>query len=207
MTPAPARPSPASTPVRRFSKAGPTLVLLAVAVALGRECHAQGQMFTSLARPRSEIAAEYPYDIRLTASRGAADTSATTSAEVLAPHLGKRPVVLLFWMTTCGPCRRELADLEARLEAWRAEADFAFLPISLDFPMRRGDFHARAGAYPWTSYLDERREFPRVMPGGLNGVPQVFVIDAEGEQVFHRRKYRPGDLDALARALGVPAGS
>ena len=207
MTPAPAKPSTASTPARRSSEVGPRLLLLAAVVALGGECLAQARMFASLARPRSEIAADYPYDIRLTASRGAADTSAATSAEVLAPHLGKRPVVLLFWMTTCGPCRRELADIEARHEAWRAEVDFAFLPISLDFPMRRDDFHARAEAYPWTSYLDERREFPRVMPGGLNGVPQVFVIDAGGEQVFYRRKYRPGDLDALARALGVAAGS
>lgn len=178
--------------------------MVAVAVLGVRESLAQTRrVFASLARPRAEIAADYPYDVTLTASRGAADTTATNSTAVLGQHLGERPVVLLFWMTTCGPCRRELADLQARLSTWQAAADFAFVPISLDFPVRRADFHARAADYPWTSYFDERREFPRVMPGGLNGVPQVFVVDAAGEQVFHRRKYRPGDLEALARVLGV----
>lgn len=109
--------------------------------------------------------------------------------------------MLLFWLTTCGPCRAELAELERRLPGWRERYDFAFVPISIDFAKRRGAFHARAAAHAWTSYLDVDREFPLVMPGRLNGVPQVFVFDARGEQVFHRRKYRPGDLDALEEVL------
>ena len=143
----------------------------------------------------------FPYDIALVASRGGADTSATNSAQVLGAHRGKRPVVLLFWMTTCGPCRQELADLEDRMQAWRGAYDFAFVPVSLDFEPRRGAFHARAAEYPWTSYYDVRRAFPSVMPGGLNGVPQVFVFDRDGRQVFYRRKYRPGDLEALEAVL------
>ena len=182
------------------------LLLAAALAGSAAPANAQPRVFASLARPRAEIATAYPHDIALTASRGPGDTLATTSGAVLAEHLGERPVVLAFWMTTCGPCRRELADLAAVLDDWHAAADFAFVPVSLDFPMRRDAFHARAADYPWTSYLDERREFPLVMPGGLNGVPQVFVVDAAGEPVFHRRKYRPGDLEALARALGIDPG-
>ena len=180
--------------------------VLALAAASASLAHAQ-RVFASRARPVDSIAEAYPFDLALTGSRGAADTLATDTERLLAPHLGQRPVVLLFWMTTCGPCRLELRDLEARLPGWHAAVDFAFVPVSLDFPSRRAAFHARAADYPWISYLDERREFPRVVPGGLNGVPQVFVYDAAGELAFHRRKYRAGDLDALAAALGVPAGS
>ncbi len=160
------------------------------------------QYLISTARPLAEIDAVFPFDLALVASRGAADTLALTSAEVLSEHRGKRPVVLLFWMTTCGPCRTELADIEARIEGWKARYDFAFVPVSLDFPSRRAAFHARSEAYPWTSYWDVHREFPSVMEGGLNGVPQVFVFDAEGRQVFHRRKYSAGDLEALEEVLG-----
>lgn len=163
------------------------------------------QVHYSTARPIEEMAADYPFDIALVSSRGPGDTATLTTDDLLRPHLGKRPVVLMFWMTTCGPCRAELAELERRLPDWHAAADFAFVPISLDFPRRRAAFHARAGAYPWTSYLDVDRESPKVLPGGLNGVPQVFVFDADGRQVFHRRKYRAGDLDALAEVLTAGA--
>ena len=154
--------------------------------------------------PRAQATAVdslYPFRIALIASRGGADTSALTSADLLSPHLGQRPVVLFFWMTTCGPCRGELADLEQRLPAWQAQYDFALVPVSLDFAPRRDAFHARAADYPWTSYFDVARAFPSVMPGGLNGVPQIFVYDASGQLIFHRRKYHPGDLEALEEVL------
>ena len=177
--------------------------MLAVIVLAKAATLLSAQVHYSTARPTDEIDADYPFDIPLLSSRGATDTAALTTADVLRPHLGKRPVVLLFWMTTCGPCRLELRELQRLIPEWQAGADFAFVPISLDFPKRRGAFHARAGAYPWTSYLDVDRETPKVMPGGLNGVPQIFVFDERGEQVFYRRKYRPGDLEALGRVLGA----
>ena len=198
MTPAHAQPSTASA-AASVGRALATTCLVALAAA----GLAQGRTYQSLARAAGDIARDYPYDLALTASRGVDDTLALDTRALLSEHLGKRPVVLLFWMTTCGPCRRELADLSAVIEAWRAAADFALVPVSLDFPWRRDAFHARAAEYPWTSYLDERREFPLVMEGGLNGVPQIFVFDAAGRQIFHRRKYRPGDLDALAAVLGI----
>ncbi len=157
----------------------------------------------SEARPAAEIDTRYPFDLKLVRSHGAGDTLALTTGELLSEHLGRRPVVLLFWMTTCGPCRSELEEIEARMEGWRSRYDFAFVPVSLDFPHRRAAFHQRAGAYPWPSYLDVDREFPSVMEGGLNGVPQVFVFDKDGRQVLHQRKYHPGDLEALEAALAV----
>ena len=35
------------------------------------------------------------------------------------------------------------------------------------------------------------------MPGNINGLPQVFLYDAEGNIVYHKRKYRSGDEDML----------
>ena len=194
-------PSPASAshPLRRG--AAPWALLLWGVLA--QAAPALGQVYYSTARPLAEIDADYPFDIALVSSRGPGDTTVLTSADLLAPHLGERPVVLMFWMTTCGPCRAELAELRRLVPEWQAAADFAFVPISLDFARGRAGFHAMAAGFPWTSYRDVDREFPRVMPGGLNGVPQIFVFDARGEPVFYRRKYRAGDLAALGEVLGV----
>ena len=196
--------SPASRPLPTHSKTLSLAQLVAVVCLLagsGRALAQNARYVISTARSVEAIDTAYPYDLALVASRGVADTAALTTAQLLGPHLGKRPVVLVFWMTTCGPCRVELADIEQRIETWRDAYDFAFVPVSLDFPHRRAAFHARAAAYPWESYLDVDREFPKVMAGGLNGVPQVFVFDAGGQQTFHRRKYREGDLDALRAAI------
>ena len=39
------------------------------------------------------------------------------------------------------------------------------------------------------------------MPGRLNGLPQVFLLDKNGEIVYHKRKYLPGDEDKLFEAI------
>ena len=174
------------------------ILVLCFSVSFGL---AQQHYYKSKARPRIQIDTLFPYDIQLTASGLDEDTIATTSARVLGANLGERPTVMIFWLTTCAPCRLELDEMAKRMENWQAQAEFAFIPISLDFERRRDQFHARAAAYPWRSYLDEHREFPSVMPGGLNGVPQLFVFDSEGNQVFYRKKYRSGDLDALEKLL------
>jgi hypothetical protein len=36
-----------------------------------------------------------------------------------------------------------------------------------------------------------------VMPGELNGLPQSFVLDKNGNVVMHKRKYSTGDEDQL----------
>ena len=168
--------------------------------AFGDSLQAQ-RLVRSTARARAEIAADFPFDIPLRTDSLHGGARTLTSAQLLGPHLGERPVVLLFWLTTCGPCRRELADLGALMPEWRVKYDFAFVPISIDFEHRYAQFEQRAAAYPWSSYVDLDREWPLVLPGGLNGVPQIFVFDREGELIFHRRKYQAGDLEALAACL------
>ena len=195
--------TPSDASLRRFFRRRAVRWALLGLGVLAKAASTSGQVYYATARPLGDIAADYPFDIPLVSSRGPGDTSALTSADLLGPHLGQRPVVLMFWMTTCGPCRSELAELERLIPEWQARVDFAFVPVSLDFARRGAAFHAMAGGFPWTSYRDVDREFPKVMPGGLNGVPQIFVFDARGEQVFYRRKYRPGDLEALGRVLGV----
>ena len=188
-------------PTDNAAYAGVLLAALLLLISMG----ARAQTFVrSTARPVGDIELTFPYDIPLLAHTPGADTAArTTSEEVMLANLGERPTVMMFWLTTCGPCRTELAELAAVLPQWQRQADFAFVPVSIDFTSRYPQFHERAAEYPWTSYLDVDREFRLVMPGQLNGVPQVFVFDEDGEQVYHQRKFTPGDVEKLAAVLGV----
>ena len=148
-------------------------------------------------RPVSEIAADYPFDIPLRT----ADDQVVLSSEVL-PQNGK-PTILLFWLTTCFPCRMELQALEKEVPHWREEVDFNLVAISTDFAKNFPAFVQRVEdrKWSWPAYNDKDREFRKVMPGGLNGLPQTFVLNAKGEIVYHKRKYRPGDEKALFAAV------
>lgn len=145
------------------------------------------------ARPKNQIKQQFPYDIDLKLANG----EITNSAEVLASK-GK-PTILLFWLTTCYPCRIEMEAIKKVYPSWKKEADFNLVAISTDFPKNYGSFVklVEKSDWPWLSYNDVNREFKHVIPGGLNGLPQSFVLDATGNIVYHKRKYSTGDEHRL----------
>jgi peroxiredoxin len=143
------------------------------------------------------IAKEYPYDIELKD----ADGQIVNSAKVFSKR--KKATVLLFWMTTCGPCRMELNAISSKFNQWKKKVDFDFYAISTDFPDRVEQFNNRVkeSNWPFPAYFDFNREFRFVMPGELNGLPQLFVLDKKGKIVYHTRRYLFGDEDKLFDAL------
>lgn len=139
------------------------------------------------------ITTDYPYSIDLKTKDG----KVINSSEVLKKN-GK-PSVVLFWLTTCYPCGLELNAIKAKFPQWNEEADFNLYAISTDFPKNAEKFAKRVKSGGWTfeAYHDFNRDFVKVMPAGLNGLPQVFVFDKDGTIVYHKRKYIAGDEDIL----------
>lgn len=142
------------------------------------------------ARQPDKIQRQYPHDIQLRT----ADGDTVLSARVL-PQGGNKPIVLLFWLTTCGPCRMELDAFKQQYAAWQAETPFDLVAISTDFPKNYPSFESRVAAekWPWPAYIDLNREFGKILPGELNGLPQTFILDPQGNIRHHKRKFRPGD--------------
>jgi len=136
---------------------------------------------------------DYPFDFKLRDANG----KEYSSADVL-KYDGK-PTIVSFWLTTCGPCMMEFAAIKGKYEKWQGEADFKMVAISTDFPKNHEAFAnvTKQKEWPWEVYLDVDRKFWKVMPGALNGLPQVFVYDKDGEIVYYKRKYKPGDEDTL----------
>lgn len=154
------------------------------------------------ARPKAQINSSYPYDIPLKSAAG----QALNSSEVLSQE--DQPVVLLFWLTTCYPCRMEMKAIAKEYEAWQQETPFQLVAISTDFQKNFSSFTkmVEKNNWPWLSVNDVNREFRRIMPGRLNGLPQLFVLDKNRKITYHKRKYQPGDEKELFRQIQLAAG-
>ncbi len=145
------------------------------------------------ARPKNQIKQTFPYDIDLKLANGE-----TINSETALQANGK-PTILLFWLTTCYPCRVEMKAIKKVYAQWKQEADFNLVAISTDFPKNYDNFvkQVKDNDWPWQTYNDLNREFKHVLPGGLNGLPQTFILDAAGNVVYHKRKYSSGDEQRL----------
>ena len=154
-------------------------------------------VITSTSRQKKDIVQQFPHDIALKTKDG----KTLNSKEILKPN-GK-PVVLLFWLTTCFPCMVEMKAIQKEFPNWKEKVDFDLYAISTDFEKNYEKFSRMVEdkQWPWPAYNDVNREFRQVMPGGLNGLPQSFVLDKNGEIIYHKRKYKPGDEHALFQKI------
>lgn len=145
------------------------------------------------ARPASQMDTIYPFDIPLKAIDG----SIVNSTDILKSN-GK-PTVVLFWLTTCYPCRIEMKAIQQEIDNWKTETDFNIVAISTDFEKNYDRVVEMVNKNNWSfeSYWDMNREFRKVLPGKLNGLPQSFIFDKDGNLAYHKRKYRTGDEHKL----------
>ena len=164
-------------------------ILLLSSLFLQAQQPAPSRVITETSRPTEKINKTFPYDIDLKN----ADGQVVNSSKLFKKN--KRATVLLFWMTTCGPCRMELNAISSKFETWKKKTDFDFYAISIDFS------RVKESKWPFPAYMDIHREFRSVMPGELNGLPQLFVLDQKGSVLYHTRRYMPGDEDKLFEAL------
>lgn len=155
-----------------------------------------GLLFHSLSAQNLEPSAAFPFDITLLKP----DSTAVHTKDLLKKD---KPTVLAFWLTTCMPCQAEFAAYSKHFSAWQKEADFRLLGISIDFPARFSKIGqmAKEKKWPFPVYWDSQRVFKTVLPGGLNGLPQVFLFNKKGQLVWQHKKYTPGDEAELFRKI------
>ncbi len=149
------------------------------------------------ARTTEQINAVFPYDIDLKT----ADGQVINSSKVFSK--GEKPTVLVFWLTTCAPCRMELEALKKNYDSWKKETDFNLFAISTDFEHNFPNFVKRATESNWQflALNDFHREFCKILPGSLNGLPQVFLLDKTGQITYQHRRYVPGDEATLLEEI------
>jgi cytochrome c biogenesis protein CcmG, thiol:disulfide interchange protein DsbE len=164
-------------------------VSLAGQMALNASPQYKGVKTRPEPRAWDKVGKIFPFDIALE------DTARMVyKSEDLLQTNGK-PLVLMFWLTTCGPCKLELRTLNENYEAWKKQTDFRMMAISTDYEENWSRVVERVATEKWQfeNYRDFNMEFQRILPGGLNGLPQVFVFDKTGKIVYHHRRFILGD--------------
>lgn len=124
------------------------------------------------------------------------ETTAITDLKPLLPAAeNKKPVLINFWATWCGPCRVEFPEL-VRIDAEYRRQGLNFVIVSLDNfgakDMRVADF-LKSYQSTMPSYLLDLPTRPRIFqtirkiaPRAQDGFPLTLLFDRNGKLVYQK---------------------
>jgi len=109
-----------------------------------------------------------------------------------------RVVMLNFWASWCGPCRREMPELEKLYGRYRASG-FQLLAISVDEdPANAAGASSRMGVH-FPVLLDGQRKVSRQYE--LDTMPSTVIIDRDGRMRYRHQGYHEGAEELYERQI------
>ena len=122
-------------------------------------------------------------------------------SEVSLSDLRGQVVVLNFWASWCDPCRQEAPSLQEVWETYEGKG-VTFLGVSYKDAEDASRAFVQEFGLTYLNGTDPRDRISRAY--GITGVPETFIIDAEGKIVqFYVGEVRP---EELARRLAQLTG-
>lgn len=114
------------------------------------------------------------------------------------------PIIISFWATWCGPCKRELNTIHDLYPEWQEEKGVTLIAVSVDDQktVRSVPMYVNSKSWEYVVLLDTNGDFKRLM--GVNSIPHTFLIDQEGNIVYSHNNFTYGDeiiLDEMINKL------
>ena len=124
------------------------------------------------------------------------DIDESNAARWLIEESQQRPVVIDFWASWCGPCRRSIPVLNELADAYEGRVRVYGINVEPMEPMAVREAHERLGA-SFPSLHDPGQTIQQAY--AVTALPTLFVIDGDG-QLRHTERGVP-DLSDLSSVL------
>jgi cytochrome c biogenesis protein CcmG, thiol:disulfide interchange protein DsbE len=113
----------------------------------------------------------------------------------------KGPTIITFWASWCSCCKRELGTLNELYEDWKDETGVTIIAVSVDDEKTKNNVLTMVNANGWEFLvlMDSNSDFKRAM--GVSTTPHTFLVNENGEIVYSKSSYSPGDEDLLYEEL------
>ena len=115
----------------------------------------------------------------------------------------KKPTVIFFWLSTCGPCIRELNAFNSLKNINALNDNVNIMVLSDDRP--KNYFFAEKisidNNWKFEVYFDKDYKLRNTLLNKWYGVPQVMVLDNKNNIVLHKFGYKKGDEFIIYKKL------
>jgi thiol-disulfide isomerase/thioredoxin len=109
-----------------------------------------------------------------------------------------KPVVLNFWASWCGPCRREMPEFEEKYQELGANVTFLMVNLTTwNETVESANGLIRDQGYTFPVFFDLDGQAAAAY--GIQSIPTTFFIDAEGEVIA----YANGSIDGNTLQKGI----
>lgn len=114
-------------------------------------------------------------------------------------HLGQRVIVMDFWATWCGPCKKLLKKLQ---EIKNSRSDVLVVAISVDdaTTMAAVNPYIQGKGFDFTVLLDPDSQVVRLF-NPESKIPYTVIIDKKGSVSWVHAGYNPGDEAEIAKRV------
>lgn len=115
----------------------------------------------------------------------------TKAGETLALGDLKGQVVMInFWATWCGPCRKEMPLLDALYKRY-SKLGFTLVGVNVEEDSSGADDYLKETPVSFPILLDAKNQVSELYD--VNAMPTTVLVDREGNMRFLHKGYKPGD--------------